>query len=332
MQRAPWPSGFLRIPDEDWTRAPVETLAKKYDRVDAHSWYANLDPTVEDVVAATGDGDLIMDYSGGTGLFIQRFLDAVGERRTGVMNVDSSPKFLRLSLEKARDDPRVAFRLIRFLKEESRLQYVDEVLGPEMAARGFDAVVSTNAVHLYLDLDGTFRSWARVVRPGGRAFVQSGNIRNPEAGKAWIIDDTVEAIAHAAVDLARSDAAYAAYVSVLDDPARRAAFERHRRKVFPPVRGLDHYVAALASAGFDLERASSRVIEARTEDWLQFVSVYHDAVVGWVGGSEKVDGRTPSAEDVRARLDLMRRAAERVFAGAPTFSAAWTYLTGRLRS
>lgn len=324
-----WPPGFVRVPDEDWTRAPVETLAKKYDRVDEHSWYANLDPTVEEVAAAVADGDLVMDYSGGTGLFIQRFFDAAGARRVGFVNVDSSPKFLRLSLEKTRDDERVAFRLIRYLKDEQRLQYVDEVLGREMLARGFDAVVSTNAVHLYLDLDGTFRSWARVVRPGGRAFVQSGNVRvpGPEDGAAWIIDDTVEAIAAAAVDIARRDPAFARHVAALD--ARAAAYEKHRRKVFPPVRDLDHYVRALEAAGFRVERTVSRVVEARTEDWQQFVGVYHDAVVGWVGGSEKVDGRAPSAEDVAARGDLMRRAAERVFAGAPRFRAAWTYITAR---
>jgi hypothetical protein len=27
------------------------------------------------------------------------------------------------------------------------------------------------------------------------------------------------------------------------------------------------------------------------EDWFEFLSAYHEAVLGWVGGSVKVDGR-----------------------------------------
>ena len=44
-----WPAGFARVPDEDWTRQPVDTFGLRYDTVENHGWYRNLDPTVEDL-------------------------------------------------------------------------------------------------------------------------------------------------------------------------------------------------------------------------------------------------------------------------------------------
>ena len=50
-----------------------------------------------------------------------------------------------------------------------------------MRAHGVDAISSTNAIHLYYDLEDTLRSWTRVLKPGASCFVQSGNIGNPAA-------------------------------------------------------------------------------------------------------------------------------------------------------
>ena len=93
--------------------------------------------------------------------------------------VDASPKFLRVALSKLGDDERVAYRLIAYVKEERRLQTVQEVVDQSLLERGVDWISSTNAIHLYYDLEDTLRSWKQVLRSGGRAFVQSGNIRNP---------------------------------------------------------------------------------------------------------------------------------------------------------
>ncbi len=51
----------------------------------------------------------------------------------------------------------------------------------------------------------------------------------------------------------------------------------------------------LEAAGFASEDVTARTIEASVEDWFESLSAYHEAVLGWVGGSVKVDGRTPSA-------------------------------------
>ena len=76
------------------------------------------------------DGDILIDYSGGTGILLDRLRLRIFDRPVGVLIVDASAKFLRVAHEKYKDDPRFAARLLRFIKEEKRLQTLDEVLGP----------------------------------------------------------------------------------------------------------------------------------------------------------------------------------------------------------
>jgi SAM-dependent methyltransferase len=210
-----------------------------------------------------------------------------------------------------------------------RLQYLDEALDAVLVARGVDAIASTNAIHLYLDLPETLASWARVLRSGGRVFVQSGNIRNPKAGpREWILDETVWAIHEVALGLVRNDPRYAAYRPLLDDEARLAAHVAYRDRVFLPVRPLEYYLGCLEGAGLRVEDVTARTIEARVDDWFQFLSAYHEAVLGWVGGSAKVDGRAAGEDAVRDRLALIRHAMETLFGGRPAFQCCWTYVNG----
>ena len=325
--RSLWPPGVARIPEEDWVRAPVEELALKYDTVEHHGWYRNLDCTVRDIERFVAPGQLIVDYSGGTGILTGRLLEEVRERRFGVMIVDASPKFLRLALEKLGRHERVAFRLIRYLKPEKRLQLLQEVFEPALLARGLDAVVSTNAIHLYYDLPETLRSWAAVLRPGGGVFIQSGNIgRSDMPSGSWIIDETVEAIHEAAVSLVHERQAFAAYRSALDDPERMRRYDGLRRRFFLPVRPVEFYVLELERAALHVLDVASQAIEAHVDQWYEFLATYHEGVLGWVGGSAKVDGQEPAPEAVRDRLRLLHEAMERVFGGASSFKAIWTYI------
>lgn len=323
-----WPDGFARIPDEDWTRAPLETLAVKYDAVEKHGWYANLDATVEELLAFLREGQILVDYSGGTGILIDRLLQASPSAGFGIVNVDSSPKFLALALHKLRDDARVAFRLIRFLKQEKRLELLDEVLAGPLLDHGVDALVSTNAIHLYYDLPDTLRSWARVVRPGGRVFIQSGNIRSrPAAPGAWIIDDTVAAVDERAREIVRGDDRFASHRGVLEDPARMKAYDALRQKFFLPPRPAEFYLDALRESGLKVLDARTRPIRAKTSEWYDFLSVYHEGVLGWVGGSERIEGRSPTEGAVEERKELMRLALADVLEGRDAFDATWTYIT-----
>lgn len=323
-----WPADFPRIPLAEWVDQPVEALALNYDTVENHGWYANLDHTVDQVAHFVRPGDLLVDYSGGTGILAKRLLDRLQRRRAGILIVDSSPKFLRLALEKFRDESRMAFRRIRWLRDERRLERLDEVVGEALMERGVDAILSTNAIHLYHDLEETLASWHHLIRTSGRVFVQSGNIRNPEMpDDEWIIDETVGVIHEAAREKVRRDERFAAYRDWLDDTEHMEAHDRLRDRYSLPVRPLEHYLGLLRDQGFDILSVERRRIPARVDEWYEFLSVYHEGVLGWMGGAEKVTGTAPSEEVVDDRLTLMREAMEEVFGGAFEFGASWTYIT-----
>ena len=325
-----WPAGFERIPHEDWVAQPVDAFGLHYDTVENHGWYRNLDLTVEQLSAELREGDVLIDYSGGTGILLDRLLLRVFDRQVGVVIVDSSPKFLRVALERFRGDRRVAFRRLRYLKDQRRLQYVDEVLGDALPAA--DHLVSTNAIHLYDDLADTVAAWARVLRPGARVSINSGNVRNPRAAEGeWIIDETVYVVHEVATGLVRTDPRWAAYREALDDPARMQAYLDWRDRVFLAPRPLEYYLDILRGAGFTIEQVTERTIEARVDEWYEFLAAYADAVLGWVGGSAKVDG-TPATERAAAdRLALLRESLDTIFGGRPTFRCIWTYVTAALR-
>src|SRR5215470_7085931 len=81
--RFEWPAAFARIPDEAWTRQPVDTFGLHYDTVENHGWYRNLDPTVEDLARHLAGGQILVDYSGGTGILLDRLKLRIFDRQFG---------------------------------------------------------------------------------------------------------------------------------------------------------------------------------------------------------------------------------------------------------
>lgn len=326
---APWPPGFERIPDEDWTRQEPDRFGRQYDSVGSHGWYKNLEPTVAQILAALDEDDILLDYSCGTAILAGRILSQI-KHRVGILNVDASAKFLRIALENFANDSRVAYRLLRFIKEEKRLQSLDEVLPQSVLDRGVDLIASTNAIHLYYNLSETLDSWYRVLRPGGLALICSGNLRNPaRRPEEWIIDDTVASINEIAMETVRDDPAYAEYRDVLADSDRMAAHRRLRDKVFVPVRPLQLYVDAFEQAGFTVQHVYDATIHARLDEWYLMLAAYSEGVLGWVGGSAKVEGRPATEAAEEDRLRLIRQSLEKLFPGQESFPCSWTYLTCR---
>jgi SAM-dependent methyltransferase len=326
----PWAKEFVRVPEDEWVHQPLEELAKKYDTVEQHGWYDNLEPTIDELLARVADGGLCIDYSGGTGILVGRLLRRAPANRRRFIIVDASPKFLRLALEKLGNDERVAFRWLRYLKHEKRLQLLDEVLDRSLLSPGVDCIVSTNAIHLYYDLGDTLASWARTLRSGGLALVQSGNIQNPSAPPgSWIIDDTVERVQEHAQALVRSEPRFAPFRSSLDDPQRLATYAALRRKVFVPVRALSYYVTAFAAAGLEVEKVDTRAFAAKVDEWFEFLSAYDEGVLGWAGGAEKLEGKPTPPALVTLRRELLRAGLDRLFDGRSSFTAVWTYLNCR---
>lgn len=325
-----WPDDFERVIDDEWTHAALDRSGLTYDKLEHHEWYRNMDPTIEQLGAILTDGDILLDYSGGTGILFDLLRLRVFDRNVGYLVVDSSAKYLRVALEKWRDDPAIAVRLMRYLKDEKRLQSLSEVLSPGLVQRGVDAIVSANAVHLYPDLAQVASGWVDVLRPGGTLLINSGNIRNPRARPGeWILDETVWVINDLAQGLVLNDTRYAKYRSAVEDRERMYRHATFRDRVFLQPRPLEHYLGALRDAGFTDLDVRERTITARVEEWYEFLTAYHDAVLGWVGGTQRVDGQPASPEAVEDRLALMRHGIETIFNGRSTFAACWTYITAR---
>src|SRR5262249_31085139 len=155
---------------------------------------------------------------------------------------------------------------------------------------------------------------------GGRGFVQTGNNRKPSAPpRERIFGETVWEIHEGGIWVGRNDPRDAVYRPLLDDEARMRTHLADPGWGFLPARGLDHYVRGLEAAGFTIESVTARTIDANVDDWFQFLSAYHEAVLGWVGGSAKVDGRPADVEAVRDRLALIRHAMDTLFGGRPAF-------------
>ena len=211
---------------------------------------------------------------------------------------------------------RVAYRLIRYLKEERRLETVQEVVDAPLLERGVDAVSSTNAIHLYYDLADTLGSWRELLRPGGAVFVQSGNIGVPDlpAG-SWIIDETVEAINDAAVELVRADERYSAYRNGLADDARQARYDELRRKFFR-LRPLPYYVDALEAAGFASSASNTARSQRTRRSGQPFSAPTTRASSAGSAARSGSKAWAPTDAAVADRLQLLRESIERVFAGS----------------
>jgi SAM-dependent methyltransferase len=324
-----WPVGFERIPDEGWVREPVEQFGLNYDNVGTHSWYKNLEPTVAQVLSALGEDKLLVDFSSGTGILAKRLLARISHA-VGILNVDASAKFLRVAVENFRDDPRVAFRLLNYLKPEKRLQLIDEVLDDAILDRGADVLTSTNAIHLYYNLAETLESWHRALRPGGLVFVCSANVRNPHRRPGdWIIDETVAKVNEIAAEVVAREPAFERYRATLEDSSLMAGHRKLRDKVFVPVRPLDLYLDSFQDTGFSVLHVFESTIYAEVDEWYQLLANYHEGVLSWVGGVPRVEGAEPTEAAVRDRLFLIRYSLEKLFPNQSSFPCTWTYVTCR---
>jgi SAM-dependent methyltransferase len=314
---------LLRVPKADWADAPVDALARGYDVVDSHSWYSNLDPVVAALCDAIEDGTLLVDYSGGTGILEGRLLPRLGSKRFLVVIVDASAKFLRLALEKFHAEPRVAFRHLPFSRERGHIVPLHDV-APELRGRT-DIVVCTNAMHLYPDFAEVARSWFAILKPGGRVLAQSGNVVAAD-DHGLIIDETVRHLQGTVAKIVEQDARFAEYRPVLADAGRMARHDQVRKRYFPPPRPLATYLASLRDAGFVAVTSRRVPVRAGVSDWYDFLSVYHEGVLSWIGGTAAIEGAPASAKAIADRLDLIRMGLAALFPGQASFQAVWTYV------
>ena len=295
-----WPAGWERVPDDDWTHQPVDALGEAYDNVDHHSWYRNLDATVEELSHLLNDGDILVDYSGGTGILLDRLKLRMFDVRAGAVIVDSSPKFLRGAGEVPRRPRRRA------------------PAAPLPEAREAAAATRRGA------RSGAPRASGRrdrldqrdppLSRPGRHGGVVAAGAAPRRPRPHQLRQHPQPACSPQRVDPRRDRVGGRR-------PRRGARAQRSGVRELPPTSTtrngwpptpptIDRVFLQPCPLDFYLETPSSgpqgRVgaggeHRGRVDDWYELLRTYHDAVLGWVGGTEKIDGAPPSPEAVADR-------------------------------
>ena len=323
--------GSSASPTRTGPRQPVDAFGLHYDTVENHGWYRNLDLTVEQLAGRPAAGPRPDRLLG-------RHRDparppAAADLRPPGRDGDRR-QLAEVPARRARPLPRRrAGRLPPAPLPQGRAAAPVRRRGARrgVRARGRRTCSSsTNAIHLYDDLEDTLRSWARVLEPGGLVRINSGNLRNPRAGEnEWIIDETVYVVHEVAAGLVRTDPRYEPYRAVLEDAERLQPYLDWRDRVFLAPRPLDFYLDALRATGFTIERRQ------RADDR------------GARAGVVRVPGRlraTRCSAGSAARPRSTARAPSRggggrparrccaprstsIFGGRPTFRCCWTYIS-----
>ena len=163
----------------------------------------------------------------------------------------------------------------------------------------------------------------------GKVFVNSGNLRNPRAKPGeWILDETVWVINDLAESLVRSDPQLRAVPRGARRPGADAAHHAHRDRVFLQPRPLEYYTDALTRNGLTVTDVDQATIVAEVDEWFELMTAYHDAVLGWVGGTQALEGAgAQRATRCRTVSRSCATRSTRSSAGAETFNACWTYIT-----
>ncbi|WP_020673080.1 class I SAM-dependent methyltransferase [Amycolatopsis nigrescens] len=327
---AGWPPGFPRVPGDAWTGKPVDEAALKYEAHGSNSFSRCWDPVIAQALAVMTGPTVVMDYSCGTGLLTDRLL-AGTEDSVLLLNVDVSPRYLRVILEKFEDEPRVAMRLLqRVPGTNDRFQSVDEVIGTELTDRGIDLLISTNAIHLYADLSETLETWHKVLKPGGIALVSTGDMTNPDrkAGD-WRLHDAVEAVNDIASEMVRTEPLFEKYREKLESDEVMKGYAALRAHAYPEVGTVDKYLRALAGAGLKPLHYFEQLVNVYPDDLVDSLSPYHEVVLGWIGGTRKVEGASPAPGAVRDRLFLLRYCIDKLYAKRDHYQCHFSYFTCR---
>ena len=314
-----------KIIDESFLKSDVTEFALGYDKVKNHTWYDNLNYLVSLSKEYFNEDDFIMDYSCGTGIFCERFLkSSVNIPR--ILMVDSSPKYLKLSYDKFGRNYKFYFRVINYLKDEKRLQTLPESLG-ENCNELLNGIVCSNAIHLYPTIGETIKSWNDLLVKGGKLLINSGNIHNSLMGEETkLIDQTVNEISNLSYDIVKNTPKYQKYFDLINDIDYINKHNTLRDKYFLPIRPIDFYTDELIKNGFKIIEVKTINIDARVDEWFDFLKVYHEGIIGWIGGSKKITGIEPSEEEINDRVEIIKLALTKMFNNQNDFKACWNYI------
>jgi ubiquinone/menaquinone biosynthesis C-methylase UbiE len=314
-----------KIIEDSFLKSDVTEFALGYDMVKNHTWYDNLNYLVDLSKEYFNEDNFIMDYSCGTGIFPERLLKSTVSCPR-ILMMDSSPKYLKLSYDKFGGNYKFYFRLMKYLKEESRLQTIDESMG-DTYKELLDGIICTNAIHLYPTISDTMKSWSDILVKGGKLLINSGNILNPSMDvESKLIDQTVEDISKISFDIVKSEPKYSKYLDLIDNFEYINKHNELRKKYFLPIRPIDFYTDELLKNGFKITEVKTINIDAKVDEWFDFLKVYHEGVIGWVGGSKKITGIEPTEQEINERIEIIRLSLNKMFNGQNNFKSCWNYI------
>jgi len=314
-----------RVVDNSFLKYDVTEFALGYDKVKNHTWYDNLNYLVDLSTKYFNEDDFIMDYSCGTGIFCERLLKSTIDCPR-ILMMDSSPKYLKLSHDKFGRNYKFHFRVINYLKNENRLQTISEVLGKNHEEL-LDGIVCTNAIHLYPTISDTIKSWHQILVKGGKLLINSGNIQNPSMNEnSKLIDQTVNEISKLSYEIVKETPKYSKYLDLIDDFDYINKHNTLRDKYFLPIRPINFYTDELIKNGFKIIEVKTIDIDAKVDEWFDFLKVYHEGVIGWIGGSKKITGIEPTDDDINDRIEIIRLCLLKMFNNQNDFKACWNYI------
>ncbi len=296
-----WPEGFARVPDEQWVEQPVDAFGLQYDTVENHGWYRNLDPTVEQLAGDLRDGEVLVDYSGGTGILLDRLrlrdlrppgrdgdrrqLAEVPARRGRALPRRRARRVPAAALPQGRAAARVRRRGARRRRSPA----------PTRSSRRTRSTSTTSST-------STLAAWARVAEAGRHASgstpatcatrapprTSGSSTRRSTWCTRWRPGSCAPTRAGPRTATCSTTASGCARTST----GATASSSRRARSTTTSTRSK--------APGSTIEDVIERTIEASVEEWYEFLAAYADAVLGWVGGSAKVDG-APATRGGRRR-------------------------------
>ena len=147
-----------------------------------------------------------------------------------------------------------------------------------------------------------------------------------QSNDSVLIDQTVNDIFKISYQIVENNSKYYKYLSKVNDSHWNKKYVELKDKYFLPIKDIEYYTNKLTEVGFIINEVKTIDINANVDEWYDFLKVYDDGILGWIGGVEKVTGDIPTLEDIQNRLDIMKEALDIIFNGKKNFKASWNYI------
>ena len=141
-----------------------------------------------------------------------------------------------------------------------------------------------------------------------------------------LIDQTVNEISKLSFDIVRNNSKYNKYVDLISDFDYINKHNTLRDKYFLPIRPINFYTDELIKNGFKIVEVKTIDVDAKVDEWFDFLKVYHEGIIGWIGGSKKITSVEPSEDEINDSIDIIKLALTEMFNNQNDFKACWNYI------